>query len=342
MKKGRLIMLTLVITAVSGVSASAGVLDVYQEVAKAAERTIASQPPTSGDYEYSASDAQTESGDLSADGSLPGEYLYQAFGNKKLANIMEEPPERLLFHVDQGGYGQTALFREGETLDQAVALLCNIKIGEKTDERVTDNYSWISVEWADGSETFISLNQQNLEYYTASETYLYELENLGDFWSYCESYLEDDAYKTVAETADDNWDEPVRQAQDLIRKAWIAQAERDPEMMKSKPYVDIKNTRIIKIAGRPMTVQWNNEPVEELQDIDYIIEFMMLTNYFGDSLPTYVGLYDTVAVHRSGMMEVLRRNLFDIIKNRYYIFDVSGMIDEVIDLGSAYNGQLFK
>ena len=169
---------------------------------------------------------------------VTGDFLYQALGNEKLANIMNEPPVRLLFHVDQGGYGRTAVFSEGEALDQAVALLCNIRIGEETQEWVTDNYNWISAVWADGSEAFISLNLDSLEYYTDSETYLYKLENLGDFWSYCESYLEDDVYEPGTETgsehADNIWDEPVTQALELIREAWMAQAEQNPDI-KSKP-----------------------------------------------------------------------------------------------------------
>ena len=294
---------------------------------------------------FSGTDAQTEGGEPSADTPVTGGYLYQALGNEKLANIMNEPPVELLFHVDQGGDGRTAVFSEGEALDQAVALLCNIRIGEETDEWVTDNYNWISAEWADGSETFISLNLNNLEYYKNSETYLYKLENLADFWSYCESYLEEDAYEpdteTGSEPADNNWDEPVAQALELIREAWLAQAEQNPDIM-PKPYVDIKNTRIIKIAGRPVNVQMDNAPVEELEDIDYIIEFMMLTNYYGDSLPVNVGICDTVAIHRDGKMEVQKTNLFNAISGKYFMTDLSGVIHEVIDLGSTYNGQLFE
>lgn len=122
-----------------------------------------------------------------------GEYLYQALGDEKLANIKEKPPVELSFHVDQGGYGRTAVFTEGEALKKAIALLCDIQIGEESGEWVTDNYNGIGLKWDDGSYTGISLNLNNLEYWAHSSIHTYELKNLGAFWSYCEDYLEEDA-----------------------------------------------------------------------------------------------------------------------------------------------------
>ena len=133
-----------------------------------------------------------------------GEYLYQALGDEKLANIKEEPPIELSFHVDQGGYGRTAEFTQGEALDKAVELLCAIKIGAESGEWVTDNYNGIGLKWADGTYTGISLNLRNLEYWVHSNIHTYELENLGEFWSYCAEYLEEDHYPE--EDADDSYE----------------------------------------------------------------------------------------------------------------------------------------
>ena len=121
-----------------------------------------------------------------------GEYLYQTLGDEKLAKIKEEPPVELYFHIDQGGYGRTATFTEGEELDRAVELLCGIQIGEESNEWVTDNYNWIGITWADGSHSGISLNLSNLEYSIHSSLHTYELENLGEFWAFCYDYLEED------------------------------------------------------------------------------------------------------------------------------------------------------
>ena len=123
----------------------------------------------------------------------PGEYLYQALGNEKLADIRENPPAALSFHVDQGGYGRTAVFSGGEALSTAVRLFCNIKIGEETEEWVTDNYNWIGLTWEDGSETCISLNLRSLEYSIHSSPHTFALENLNEFWSYAADYLEEDS-----------------------------------------------------------------------------------------------------------------------------------------------------
>lgn len=122
-----------------------------------------------------------------------GEYLYQALGDEKLANIREKPPVEVAFHIDQGGYGRTATFDKGGSLDKAIELLCDIRIGKETEEWVTDNYNWISLTWEDGSETCISLNLRNLEYSIHSTPHVFELEHLDTFWSYASDYLSEDA-----------------------------------------------------------------------------------------------------------------------------------------------------
>ena len=117
----------------------------------------------------------------------------RVYGDEKLARIKEEPPVALSFHVDQGGYGRTATFNKGDALDQAIGLLCAIRIGKETNEWVTDNYNWIELTWEDGSYTDISLNLYNLEYFVHSTPHCYTLENLDEFWSYCAGYLEEDS-----------------------------------------------------------------------------------------------------------------------------------------------------
>lgn len=143
----------------------------------------------------------------------------------------------------------------------------------------------------------------------------------------------------TAETAAE-YDETIRKALELIKDAWQDQADQYPDMI-SSPYVDIKNTRIIKISDNPVNVQLDDKPVEELEGIDSVIEFMMLTNYFGDTYPCNAGILDTVAVHDDGTMEVLKSNIMNSIRAKYYITDFSGVIDEIVDLEDAYNGALF-
>lgn len=121
-----------------------------------------------------------------------GEYLYQALGDEKLSKIKEEPPVELGFHIDEGGYGRTATFKEGADLDKAVELFCKIQIGEESGEWVTDNYNWISFTWKDGTYTVIRLNLHNLEWFIHKIPRSWKLDQLSDFWSYASDYLVED------------------------------------------------------------------------------------------------------------------------------------------------------
>ena len=138
---------------------------------------------------------------------------------------------------------------------------------------------------------------------------------------------------------EDEYSGEIQDSLELIKKVWQEQSDQYPEIMPS-PFVDIKNTRIVRLYENPVDVQ-SEKTVEELAGIDYIIEFMMLTNYYGDTYPCNVGIYDTVAVYTNGKMEVQKTNLMNALRAKYFLSDYSGVIEEIIDLGDAYNGQLF-
>ena len=121
-----------------------------------------------------------------------GELLVQALGDEKLAAIREDPPVEIAFHVDQGGYGRTAVFREGEELDKAVQLLSAVRIAGEAEEYVSDNYNWIRLTWADGSTSVLSLNLRNLEISVHSLPRVYALEGLDAFWTFAAGYLIED------------------------------------------------------------------------------------------------------------------------------------------------------
>ena len=140
-------------------------------------------------------------------------------------------------------------------------------------------------------------------------------------------------------SADDAYDKEIQDALKLVKAAWQEQADQYPEIM-SGPYVDIKNTRIVRLADEPVDVV-TEKAAEELKGIDYIIEFMMLTNYYGDTYPCNAGILDTVAVYKSGKKEIQKTNLMNLLRAKYFMSDFSGVIEEIIDLGETYNGQLF-
>ena len=154
--------------------------------------------------------------------------------------------------------------------------------------------------------------------------------------SVCEASAKEGDSETVTE-----YDGTIQKALEQIKDIWQDQSDQYPDIMPS-PYVDIKNTRIVNISDNPVNVQLDNSSIEELEGIDYIIEFMMITNYFGDTYPCNAGLLDTVAVYKDGKMEVLKSNLMNSIRAKYFITDYSGVIDGIVDLGDAYNGELFQ
>jgi len=139
---------------------------------------------------------------------------------------------------------------------------------------------------------------------------------------------------------EDEYSEKIQDALELVKAAWQEQADQYPDVM-PEPFVDIKNTRIIKLFKEPVDAMNDNKPVEELKGIDYIIEFMMLSNYFGDTYPCNVGMLDTVAVYSGGKMEIQKSNLMNAVRAKYFLTDYSGVIEEIIDLGDAYSGPLF-
>ncbi len=93
-------------------------------------------------------------------------------------------------------------------------------------------------------------------------------------------------------------------------------------------YFEIKNTRVINIKD-------NN--TEEFKDIDYIVEFVLYTDYFG-SAPYYqiAGIDDTVVVYKGGKMEI-QSNLINRYRTRHYTSDFSEFIKSIDDYGNKYN-----
>ena len=102
----------------------------------------------------------------------------------------------------------------------------------------------------------------------------------------------------------------------------------DNSKIKTDGYFAIKNTRVISIKE-------NN--TEEFENIDYIVEFVLYTDYSG-SAPYYknVGIYDTVVVYKDGTMEV-QRNLINLYRSKYFSNDFSDFIKSIDDYGDKYN-----
>ena len=94
-------------------------------------------------------------------------------------------------------------------------------------------------------------------------------------------------------------------------------------------YFEIKNTRIITIK---------EDTVEEFEGVDYIVEFVLFTDYF-DSAPYYssVGVRDSVILYDDGEIEVCETNPLRLYSSKHYTHDYSDIIEKIEDCGDKYN-----
>ncbi len=92
----------------------------------------------------------------------------------------------------------------------------------------------------------------------------------------------------------------------------------------------IKNTRLIKLT--------NDHGIEYLKDIDIIIEFVILTDYYHTNNKYLVnpGHNDTVIIYKDGRMEISTKSPIQIYMLQYY--DITfPMVESVIDFGETFN-----
>lgn len=97
----------------------------------------------------------------------------------------------------------------------------------------------------------------------------------------------------------------------------------------SDGYFEIKNTRIIEIK---------DNDVEIFKDMDYIVEFLSFDDFYG-SAPyyRYTGMYESVAVYKSGKIEPQQTNPFRIYSTQTYTYDFSNIIKSITDYNNKYN-----
>jgi len=124
-------------------------------------------------------------------------------------------------------------------------------------------------------------------------------------------------------------DDIIEKAITELEKIWVDQYSEHHSSIKTDGYFEIKNTRVIEIK--------DNEN-EMFKDIDYVIEFVLFTDYYG-SAPYYynVGIYDTVVVYKNGKTEASSKTPFLQYVVQTYSTDYSDFIESVTDYGDKYN-----
>lgn len=123
-----------------------------------------------------------------------------------------------------------------------------------------------------------------------------------------------------------NKNDMVSKAIDELKNHW--EEMYDEANVDTDRHFEIKNTRVINIK---------ENDTDEFKNIDYIIEFVLYTDYFG-SAPYYqiVGIDDTVVVYKDGTMEV-QRNLINKYRAMHYSNDFSDFIESIDDYSDKYN-----
>lgn len=132
---------------------------------------------------------------------------------------------------------------------------------------------------------------------------------------------------TLSACGDNPHDELIDKAIKELQSLW--QELYDNSDIETERYFEIKNTRVMELK---------KNDVEDFKNIDYIIEFVLFTDYYGAS-PYYsnVGISDSVIVYNDGTMEVPSNNLFRAYTGKTYVYNYEGIIETVTDYGDEYN-----
>ena len=102
-----------------------------------------------------------------------------------------------------------------------------------------------------------------------------------------------------------------------------------------EPYSEIKNTRVIKIGD---DLPQNKTVLHYLENVEYVVEFMVYTDAYGVGYYTEGIAPQTVLIYKDGTTSCMRGNLFrNIIAAAYKPEMMNDIIEESADLGDRYN-----
>lgn len=131
------------------------------------------------------------------------------------------------------------------------------------------------------------------------------------------------------------YDEQVEEALELVTEAWEEEyedlAERGIDVGDS---IKIVNTQVVVLEKNAFA-----DMGEPFEGAELIVEFEILSDCYGYNCDYYANdiLMDTVVFYEDGSSEVLQVDLLKIYSHKTFNYDYSDIIDEVIDLGDAYN-----
>ncbi len=139
------------------------------------------------------------------------------------------------------------------------------------------------------------------------------------------------ANEDVSSVADNKRGTVVEEWQDeYIKKAIESLKTHQKKLLTSDDdqYLEIKNTRLITIKDDA------NDPYGIFDDVECVVEFMLLTNYYGVS-PYYFYTTDSYAVYKNGTVKA--HDAFSWYRQTNDSTDFSKFIGEIYDLDDYYN-----
>ncbi|MBR6165283.1 MAG: hypothetical protein IKQ45_05085 [Clostridia bacterium] len=137
--------------------------------------------------------------------------------------------------------------------------------------------------------------------------------------------------------------EMVQKAVETLKDFWLNDSKsgyKSEYNMSRRGYLEILHTQLSYIsdeANKDESLYYG-----QFYNIYCVIDFVLLSDYYGtDPYYSCPGMYQTVAVYTDGTMKVLPHSPFSWYSARAYIYDYSGIISEVKNLGDQYNGSFF-
>lgn len=127
-----------------------------------------------------------------------------------------------------------------------------------------------------------------------------------------------------AKKADDG---EIDKACEILGERWKEVYDESPFAVGDDRHLEIKNTRIVHIKDTGL---------EELENVDYVIDFVLFTNYTGTA-PYYTvsDFYNTVTVYKDGTMNQ-DTDVFAIFTGAYGN-DFEKLVKSVEDCEAEYN-----
>ena len=111
--------------------------------------------------------------------TLTGAYLYEVPGGSQMKDMQKVLPSEIEFRKDTEGL---LTVTSPDEIRTAVDAFLQIRIGDRTDIFVTDQYNVISFFFPDNTTVSFQLNGKSLEWRNEGKTELYDLENAELFW----------------------------------------------------------------------------------------------------------------------------------------------------------------